>query len=176
MVLIIRFVRGVSRTPRARSSNPDVEVVALYIMLLIMSSTFIVPCGMGPSGGGGGGRSGVERLVGVIRLLTSDSGVVCLCYARCSFATGVSLSVNRGCIGATGLHQLVLENLVLCTDAFHLALLGTVLSWLPCESFSWCSRSSAMLLYESLMYDGQGPHGGRQTANAGNLPSIFNKS
>ncbi|GMN48608.1 hypothetical protein TIFTF001_017783 [Ficus carica] len=66
-----------------------------------MSLTFIVPCGMGPSGGGG--RSGVEYRVGVIRLLALDSGDVCLCYVRRSFVAGVSPGVNRGCIGATGL-------------------------------------------------------------------------
>ncbi|GMN71186.1 hypothetical protein TIFTF001_055925 [Ficus carica] len=31
MVLVMRLVRGVSRTPRARSSNPSVEVVARCI-------------------------------------------------------------------------------------------------------------------------------------------------
>ncbi|GMN64909.1 hypothetical protein TIFTF001_033986 [Ficus carica] len=82
-LFVIRFVSGVSRTPRARSSNPGVEVVALCIceekrysicasnvlissdiMLRIISSMFIVPGGTGPSGGGD--KSGVERRVEVV--------------------------------------------------------------------------------------------------------------
>ena len=117
IVLVIRFVRGVSRTPQARSSIPGVEVVALCIweekrccicssnvlissdiILLIMSSTFIVPCGIGTAVGAA--TSGVERRVGVIRLLASDPDVVCLCWARHSFTAGVFSGVNRGCIGA----------------------------------------------------------------------------
>ncbi|GMN47399.1 hypothetical protein TIFTF001_016575 [Ficus carica] len=120
IVLVIRFVRGVSRRPRARSSNPGVEVVARCIreekrcsiwasnvlissdiMLSIMSSTFVVLGGTGLSGGGG--RSGVERRIGVVCLLALDRGVVCLCYAHLSFTTGVSSSANRGCIGVIGL-------------------------------------------------------------------------
>ncbi|GMN52605.1 hypothetical protein TIFTF001_021748 [Ficus carica] len=80
IVFVIRFVRGVSRTPRARSSNPGVEVVALCsceekrcsictsnvlissdIMLCIISSMFIVPGDKGPFGGSG--KLGVKRRV-----------------------------------------------------------------------------------------------------------------
>ena len=120
IVLVIHFVRGISQTPRARSSNPGVEVVARCIweekrysiwasnflissdiMLLIMSSTFIAPGGTGPSGGGG--SLGVEHRIGVVCLLTLDHGTVCLCCARLSFTAGVSSDVNRGCIGVIGL-------------------------------------------------------------------------
>ncbi|GMN67075.1 hypothetical protein TIFTF001_036139 [Ficus carica] len=138
IVLVIRFVRGVSRTPRAISSNPGVEVMALCfcdekrcsicasnvlissdIKLLIISSTFIICGGTGPSGGGG--RSGVERRVGVVHLLESDPCAGCLCCARLSFPIDVYPGVGGLCVDS---HQLVLENLVLCADAFHLALLA----------------------------------------------------
>ena len=87
IVLVIRFVRGVSRTPRARSSNPGVDVVARCIweekrcsiwassvlissdMKLFISSTFIVPSGTGHSGVAG--RSGIERRDVVARPLES---------------------------------------------------------------------------------------------------------
>ena len=120
IVFVIRFVRGVSRTPRARSSNLGVEIVALWIceekrcsicasnvlissdiMSRIISSTFIVPGDTRPSGGGG--KSGVERLVGVVCLLESDPCVGCLCCAYLSFAIGVFPVMDRDCIGATWL-------------------------------------------------------------------------
>ncbi|GMN70666.1 hypothetical protein TIFTF001_039708 [Ficus carica] len=82
MVLVMPFVRGVSLTPRVRSSNPGVDVVALFICdeircsicasnvlissdikLLIISSMFMVLGGMGHSDVAG--RSSVERRAGV---------------------------------------------------------------------------------------------------------------
>ena len=121
IVFVIRFVRGVSRTPQARSSNPGVEVVAWCICeekrcsictsnvlissditLRIISSTFIVPGGTGPFGGGG--KSCVERRIEVACLLESDPCAgCCCCYAHLSFPKGVFPSVDMGCIGATGL-------------------------------------------------------------------------
>ncbi|GMN66984.1 hypothetical protein TIFTF001_036054 [Ficus carica] len=120
MVLVMRLVSGISLTPRARSSNPGVDVVALCICdekrcsicassvlissnikLLIISSMFIVPCGMGPSVGGG--KSGVERCVGVFCLLALDLAAVYLYCASLSFTTGVSSGANSGCIGVIGL-------------------------------------------------------------------------
>ncbi|GMN51475.1 hypothetical protein TIFTF001_020625 [Ficus carica] len=120
IVFVIRFVRGASRTPRARSSNPGVDVVALYsceekccsicasnvlissgIMFRIMTSTFIVPGGTGPSGGGG--SSGFERQAGVVFLLELDPCAVCCC-AHLSVTIGVFPGVERGCIRAIGLY------------------------------------------------------------------------
>ena len=117
IVFVIRFVSGVSRTPRARSSNPSVEVVTLCIyeekryyicasnvlissdiMLRIISSTFIVPDGIGPSGEGG--KSGVKRHVEVACLLDSDPCAgCCCCCARLSFPNGMFPGVDKGCIG-----------------------------------------------------------------------------
>ena len=81
--LVIHLVKGISRTPRARSSIPGVEVVALCnweekrcsicasnvfissdMMFLSMSSTFIGFGKMGPAGEGV--RSGVERRRGIV--------------------------------------------------------------------------------------------------------------
>ena len=70
-------------------------------MLPIMSSTFVVPGGTGPSGSG---MSGVERRVGVFCPLELDPGAVCLRCGRLSFITGVSLGANRGYIGVIGLY------------------------------------------------------------------------
>ncbi|GMN59251.1 hypothetical protein TIFTF001_028343 [Ficus carica] len=75
---MIHCVTGVSQTPRARSTNPGVELVALWsckvnrcsiyisnvlislnMILCIITSMFIIPGGTGPSGHGG--SSGVER-------------------------------------------------------------------------------------------------------------------
>ncbi|GMN54164.1 hypothetical protein TIFTF001_023295 [Ficus carica] len=108
-----------SRTPRARSSNPGVDVVALCsceekccsicasnvlisldIMLRIISSTFIVPGGTRLSGGGG--KSGVECRVGVVCLQELDPCAGCCC-AHFSFATCVLPGVDKGCIRATWL-------------------------------------------------------------------------
>ncbi|GMN65354.1 hypothetical protein TIFTF001_034418 [Ficus carica] len=110
MVLVIRFVRGVSRTPRARSSNPGVEVVALCICeekrcficasnvlissdikLRIISSTFIVYGRTGPSGGGG--RSGFEHRVGVMSSFTFVSHECCM-NLRCRMAKGPTVGAK----------------------------------------------------------------------------------
>lgn len=118
-VLVIRFVRGISRTPRVRSSNLGVEFVALCscevklysilvsnflissdIMFCIIASMFIVPGGTGPSGGDG--NSDVKRLVEAVFLQELDIGACCVCI-RGSFAAEVYPGMKRGCIRATGL-------------------------------------------------------------------------
>ena len=120
IVFVIHFVRGVTWIPQTRSSNPSVKVVALCsceekycsicasivlissdIMFCIISSTFIVPGDMRPSGGSG--KLGVKRCVEVECLLEFDPCAGCCCYARLSFAIGVFPDVDRGCIEATGL-------------------------------------------------------------------------
>lgn len=118
-MFVICFLRGVSRTPRERSSNPEVDVVALCscevkrccifvfnvliasdIILRIITSTFIVPGGTGLSGGGG--NSGVDHRVGVMFLLELDPVTSCVCVRR-SVAIGMFPGMERGWIGATGL-------------------------------------------------------------------------
>lgn len=117
-VLVIRFVRGVSQTPRARSLNPRVELVALYscevnhcsicisnilisldIILCIIALMFIVPGGTGPSSDGG--DSGVERQVEVVFLWELDLGSYCV-WVCGSITTGVFLGMDSGYIGARG--------------------------------------------------------------------------
>ncbi|GMN62530.1 hypothetical protein TIFTF001_031611 [Ficus carica] len=116
IVFVIRFVRGVSRTSRVRSSNPGIDVVALCsckekccsicasnvlissdIIFYIMTSTFIVLGGTGPSGASG--NSCVDYRVRVVFLLGSSprTGSVCVCR---SAVTEVFPGVDRGCIGA----------------------------------------------------------------------------
>ncbi|GMN67334.1 hypothetical protein TIFTF001_036397 [Ficus carica] len=111
--------KGISRTLRAKSLNPGVDVVALCsceekrcsicafnvlissdIMFRIMTSTFIVLGGTGPSGAYG--NLSVDRRVGVVILLGSGHLTGCVCVRR-SAVTGVFPGVDRGCIGATGL-------------------------------------------------------------------------
>ena len=123
IMFVIHFVRGVSWTPWARSSNPGVDVVALCsceekrcsicasnvfissdIMFCIMTLTFIVPGYTRPSGGGGG-NSGVKCRPGVVFLLELDLCAVC-CYACLSIAIGVFLGVERGYIRATRLYTM----------------------------------------------------------------------
>ncbi|GMN64236.1 hypothetical protein TIFTF001_033311 [Ficus carica] len=122
-LFVIRFVSGVSRTPRARLSNPGVEVVALCIceekrcsicasnvlisldiMLRIISSTFIVPGETGPSDGGG--KSGVECRVELACFLESDPCVGCCCCCCCcahlSFPIGVFAGVDRAALEPRG--------------------------------------------------------------------------
>ncbi|GMN59928.1 hypothetical protein TIFTF001_029027 [Ficus carica] len=168
-VLVIHFVRGVSQTLRARSSNPGVELVALCscevnhcsicvsnvlissdIILCIITVMFIVPGGTGPSSSGV--DFGIECQVEPVFLRELVSGACCVCV-RGSFAAGVFPGMDRGCIGATGLQrchcgQLASQGLILSTDTFHLRLLSIVLL---------------------------GPHGGRQTVDARNLRSNFNQ-
>ncbi|GMN62578.1 hypothetical protein TIFTF001_031640 [Ficus carica] len=112
IVFVIRFVRGVSRTLRARSSNPGVEVVTLCsckekrcsiyvsnvlifsdIMLRIMSSTFIVPGGMGPSGGGG--KSGVEQRVKRLERNTYDYKYNIILVLNSTLHTEESTSISN---------------------------------------------------------------------------------
>ena len=120
IVFVIYFVRGVSRTLRARSSNPGIEVVALCsceekhcsicasnvlissdIMFRIISLTFIISGGTRLSGGGG--KSGIECCVEVVCLLEFDPCAGCYWCAHLSFTIDVFLGVDMGCIGATGL-------------------------------------------------------------------------
>ena len=108
VMLIIHFVRGISRTPRARSLNPGVELMALCsckvncysicvsdvlissnITLRIIALMLIVLGGMGPSGGGG--NSGVKRLVEAVFLQELDLALVASMFVaplllRCSLA------------------------------------------------------------------------------------------
>ncbi|GMN30908.1 hypothetical protein TIFTF001_048049 [Ficus carica] len=169
MVLVMRLVSGISLTPRARSSNPGVEVVARCIceenrcsicasnvlsssdiMLLIMSSTFIVRAS----------NAVMEwcffsNQIHVMDVAVAAVVVVVVLAFRCSLLGFQVCSVAwepRGCeqrslsfensmvwlaaspqcshcedsgtcLGVES-HQLILENLVLSADVFHLTLLS----------------------------------------------------
>ena len=123
IVFVIRFVRGVSRTLQVKSSNAGVDVVVLCgcedkccsiyafnvlisldIIFCIMTSTFIVLGGTGPSGADG--NLGIDRRVKVVFLLGSSPHTGCVCFCH-STVTRVFPGVGRGCIRATGLFAVV---------------------------------------------------------------------